>query len=457
MGYSHLTQEQQEAIDFLYDHDNILLPVKMGFGKTVVALTAIQELLGSGAFKRFLVVAPLKPADMTWGPEPGKWGHLAGLQVGVATGNPKQRRAVIDNADNKIVVINFENLVWFFNTYPDHDFDGLCIDELTKLKNVGGVQFRKLRPHLDDFGWRCGMTGTLTEEGLPDLYGMMMVIDVGKTLGRNKDTFLRKYFKPDFNGYNWTPFPDTSETLARLIRPLCPTLDIAQYEDGLPVLTPQIVTCTLPPMARAAYDEMRRGMLLEIEDKTIPAVNAAVLSGKLQQIATGFCYHEDGDGAAAIHAEKLETVARLVRDHEDSGREGGILVVYTHIWELTQLRAMFPDAQCLGAGVSRAKSTQTEHDWNLGEIPVLFIHPRSGGHGLNLQRGGSHVIFVSPIWSKDQTDQVIARLRRRGQKAADVLVTTVCGLNTVDDTVVLPRLAGKGEGARLFTAHLGGV
>ena len=407
--------------------------VPVGFGKTVVSHTAAQELIAAGEVKRVLIIAPLRVCNEVWAIEHMNWEHLR--PVGMATGSVAIRAAVIES-DCEIVCINFEVLTWFFEHYAG-EFDGLIIDELTKFKG-GGTQFKALRKHVRKFKWRLGMTGTLAEEGLVGLFYQVMAIDGGKTFGKNKKEWLREYFYPaDYEERSWETDAVGSERLAAKIKHL---IFEATVVENKPDLVTEVVRLPMTESAQAMYDELRReGVVHGIE-----AVNAAVLSGKLEQVANGFLY--DGDELIDIHNEKIIAII----NHAPVGRQ--FVIAYRYVEDLQKLREAFPDGREL------RDSASVVADFNSGALSALFIHPNSGGHGLNLQISGcSDVIFYGPVWSRDQTDQVIGRVCRRGNPAPLVTVTTFVMLGTVEDVIMLPRLAGKGEAAAMFRDHLAGL
>jgi len=433
-----LTETQNEAIDYCYG-GNALLMVPVGFGKTVVSQTAAQARIDAGLTGRVLVIAPLRVAENTWQTEYEQWQHLN--PVYIATGKVEWRRAMIENENHKIVVINFDIVPWFFDTYGStHTFDGLIVDELTKFK-AGGHQFKKLRHYLKDFTWRVGMTGTLAEEGLEGIFYQAMVVDKGEAFGRRKDKFLWKYFHPiDYQQRNWEASPGSSEAIAAALAPFTFQAEYEQHS-GLPDLVVTPIALPMPDDARAVYDQMCKEMFLEVDAFEAEATNTAVLTGKLQQICNGFLYGDDG-ATLPLHAAKIDWLRREIGDKQT-------LIAYSFKEDLVRLRARFPEGKELrDAGSVIA-------DWNSGKLPVLFIHPKSGGHGLNLQHSNcDNIMFYGPIWSRDQTDQLIGRLRRRGNTAEVVNVTVLVMGSTVEDCVMLPRVAGKGEVARLFRAHL---
>ena len=444
MKLSNLTEAQLEAVTFIYERDHSLLTVPMGFGKTVVTLTALNELIRDGVIARVLVFAPLRVCELVWASESDKWDQLTAT-VSVATGTESERRAALE-AGSDITVINFDVLPWFFDNYDPGQWDALVVDELTKLKTVGGAWFKRLRKHIPKFKVRVGLTGTLSEEGLDKIYSMAMVVDGGEALGRNKDVFMRKHFDSDYMGYNWTPKPGGMEAIADKIAPFSYVCDAD--DQSLPPLITDYEFIDLPSTARGVYTQMAKEMALELEDGDITAANAAVLSGKLQQICSGFMYREDLP-AHQIHNEKMKKIAKHV-----TARVGATLIVYQFVEELESLKSMFPDSKVLGQGISKAAAAKIAGDWNDGSLNVLLVHPLSAGHGLNLQTGGNWILFTGPIWSRDQTDQIIARIRRRGTPHEVIHATFLVARNTVEDHVVIPRVLAKGENAFNFKSYL---
>ncbi len=437
-GQDSLTPDQQAAIDFVYERDEAMLCLPMGFGKTVVAMTAIQEMLADDILNRVLVVAPLKVCTDTWAYEHTQWSHLR--PVAVATGSEAQRRAVIEG-DAEVVVINFENLPWLFSmSGSSHGFDGLVIDELTRMAG-GGAQFKALRKRLGDFVWRVGMTGTLVEEGLDRLFYQVMCLDNGRRFGRNKARWLQQYFVPlDWEARRWGPQEGASERLAA-------QLDGLVYEarmvasDGVPELVEETVFVTLSQRATEAYADMCLHMVAE----GVEAANAAVASGKLQQICSGFMY--SGGDVIDLGDFKFRCLAQVIKDFSMSC-SSQTLIVYQFVDELARLRVAYPDGREL-------RDTGAVDAWNAGRLGVLFLHPASGGHGLNLQSSGCDlVVFLGPLWSSDRTRQVVARVCRRGNPAGVVRAVTLAARGTLEDQAVMPRVAGKGAAAGAFMAHV---
>jgi len=427
-----LDADQLDAIARLYEYDHTLLIAGMGSGKTVVALTAIQELLQGEHLKRVLVIAPLKVCETVWRSECDEWEHLTGLKVAIATGTPKGRVAALQSTAS-IVAINFENLQWLVKTGWAEDFDGLVVDESTKLKG-GGAGFKKFRRCIGKFTWRVAMSGTPLSENWEQIFYQMMLVDNGATLGKNRDEFLRKYFYPtDYQQRKWCLQDTAADRLTKTVYPLTHT--IPPYQHTLPELTISPLPIALDADSRVAYDEMCN----TFETGDVVADTMAVKIMKLQQISNGFLYDEEGK-TLQIHDLKISEIERR--------KNGKLIVVYYFKEDLIRLQALYPDAVVFGAG----DVVETVRAWNDGEIDVLLIHPQSGGHGVNLARGGHHMIWVAPCWSRDLFDQTVARIWRRGQ-SDPVLVEVLTGVDTVDELINV-RLQGKGEIMPLFLDHL---
>lgn len=428
-----LDPDQIAAVDYCFENDYTFLISTMGGGKTIIALTAIEELMVQGDIERVLVLAPLKVCNKTWRGEHEKWAHTKDLHVQVMTGDD---RVFDPSAD--IVVVNFDLLPWLAEQDMFKHFDGLVVDESTKLK-AGGAHFKAIRRHIQNFKWRLVMTGTPVTENYVQLFYQMFLVDGGETFGRNKQTWLDDHFyTTDYQRRNWVPIPGREAWLAKQIVPYVYT--VPDYRDSLPPLTVGRVDTPLPPSARLAYKEMAGKM----KTAGVLAKNAAVKSMKLTQIANGFIYDDDKK-TIHVHDAKSDKLAEIVEKIGKMGVEN-ILVIYQFIAELEQLREQYPDLTVMD------RAGGAVDDWNAGEIPLLAMHPKSGGHGLNMSAGGHNIIWLSPPWSRDLLDQVNARLWRRGQtRAVDVKILTAP--DTIDD-LILARLDSKAAFMPEFMAHL---
>ena len=445
LDYSNFTIEQQDAIARLYEFDNTLLIASKGFGKAAIAQTAAQELLNEGVLSRVVVIAPPKVGRITWGTEYAKWAHLE--EVGLALGDIKQRRGVLAGP-HRIVVISADSVAWFMKEMASGDyaaFDGLIVDEISRLKSVGGKAVKALRPRLNKFKWRIGLSATPVAESGIDIYAQALVVDNGAALGRNKEKFMRTYFMTtDYMGYDWEIQPGGAERLASALRDMVWVAPSTDYEASLPLLKERIILVDMPASAWSAYEELANTLVLESADVEVP--NAAVLAGKLQQITSGFLYRED-DTTLRLHGRKFTELDRLWNGRLN--REPA-LVMYNFVYELAELKRLYPGAKVLAEDPARNVAA-----WNAGELEMLLIHARSAGHGLNLQDGGALLIQLGPCWSADLHDQVVGRLWRRGQTKTVRRYILACE-DSIDE-VILDRLASKQENEGALMKHLRNV
>lgn len=426
---SLLTQAQQDAITHIYETGETYLIGQMGSGKSVVALTAAAELLAAGVVTRVLIFAPKKVANDVWRHEHKTWEHLKHLTVGIATGTAQERlNVIIGPAD--IVVINYENVEWFYKSIGAIPcFGMLIVDEVTKLK-AGKGAFKALRKHLKDFSVRVVMTGTPVAEAWTDLFYCMFACDNGRHFGKNKASFLLEYFYPtDYEQRNWAIRGPCVDTLTTLISDT--VIVLPDYTDELPELDEQHILITLPEEAMEYYQQFERDSL---NDDTF-ADSAAVQVGKLQQIASGFVYSTDAEGArtgtADIHRAKM---AQLKNRYKHA-----TIFVYQFEEELRRLKVRYPDGRALGK--SDKEDAITLAMWRDGSLHWMFLHPKSAGHGLDLT-AGHEMVIMSPIWSRDQMRQTIARIWRRNQKHK-CTVRVLIAKGTIDESIVA-REEGKG-------------
>lgn len=405
---SVLTIEQQKAITRLYEYDETLLVAGLGFGKAVVALTALQELHREGAIKRALVLAPLRVATSTWAGEVAKWNHLDENLIAVACGGKHERIGALESGA-PIVVINFESAAQLLEEAGDDVFDALLIDELTKLKSTGGALFKTLRHWIKGLAWRAGMTATPVAEFGGDIYGQALLLDEGKALGTRKDAFMQEYCVPlDFKGYNWAMRPGAHDRIAQRLSDLLYRAEDTSYLEGLPELIDIFVPVPLTPAAQNVYDEMQRDFVY----KSVEAPNEAVKAGKLAQIATGGLYLNDDDERTLYWFDSELTRLAAVKDCVDR-LAVPVIITYTFGFQLDWLMLAWPDAPVLG-GKGRATNKDIEA-FNRGEVPVLIGHPKSMGMGLNLQGSCCTLIHLSPLYSADLYKQTVGRIHRRGQ------------------------------------------
>ena len=399
-----LRSYQSIAADFLYEHDRAMILAPVGAGKTAITLTAMREMLRDGHATRFLVLAPKRVAEHVWEEERQKWAPE--ITMAVAVGTAKQRAAAL-RADVQVVVTNYENL-------PTGGFDAVVFDELTRLKNPSGQRFKLLEKFLKSVNIRWGLTGSFTSNGLEDVFGQCKIIDTA-LLGRTKGAFQQQYFiqiNKEFN--QWEPRAGSLEQVMERIKPA--TFLLESYT--LPDLNVVEVRCR---MDLAKYKQMKKDMVLEFPDARAIAVNAGVVTGKLQQMASGFVY---ADGAPQwMSPHKFDALDDLLAENQ----RANTLIAYSFKAELAELKRRYPHAQTLD-------DDNVIERWNKGEVQLLLVHPKSAGHGLNLQYGGCKVVFLSLPWSLELYEQTIGRLHRSGQ-AHPVWVYLMITDKTVDEKI----------------------
>jgi hypothetical protein len=403
--------------------------------------------MGNGHLRHLLVIAPARVRDATWKGEHLKWEHLCHLNV--------ECYPALGEKLPEVTIVSFNQAAALLADPRSREFDGLIVDEVTRLQQPGGAWFKALRPRLKQFKWRVAMSGTLASEGVDKLYVPAMVCDLGKALGTNKDKFLQTWFYPtDYNQYNWKPKEGAQADICRRIAPFTFTIDRGVDDQGLPPKTIIYHALDMADQQAEAYQGMARDFMHEFEEhgELVTAINAAVAVGKLQQIANGFLYSPEGIPRWFSYA-KMVAVQVAVDSYRSSGHDGGTVVVYQYRAEKEWLETVYPDAGVLGGGVTPAQAEQTVEKWNRGKLKVLLLHPASAGHGLNLQFGGHHIVFVGPIWSRDQTEQVIARLWRRGQ-THEVLIEAFCMRDSVETDLIMYRLKEKETAEGAFRKYL---
>ena len=427
---------QEFAIRFIKEHPEALLLLDMGLGKTVIALTAIRDLLADRPEgSKALVIAPLRVASGVWPEEQKKWDELASLRMSVMVGDAKRRAAAL-KASADVYVINRENVKWLTDYLERHGmpwpFGIVVIDELSGFKNPGSRRWqalRKVRPYIERV---IGLTGTPAGNGLMDLWAEVFLIDRGKRLGRYFSRFRDRYFKPAAMNpctgvvYSYAPLPGAEEQIYQQIADLSVSMRAKDYLN-----MPECLTVThrveLDPEDRRLYNALKEYLLVEVGEDRVTADNAAALSGKLLQMANGAVYSADGE-VKHIHDRKLEALLDLIE--QANGRS--VLVCY---WFRHDRRRIQKFLAAKGIAARELKSNNDFADWNAGRIPVALISPAAAGHGLNIQQGGHILIWFSLVWSLELYAQTNARLWRQGQKEV-VTIHHLVARNTVDEAVL---------------------
>lgn len=428
---------QQEAMAHLYKVRRSALWMPMGGGKTVTTLTALDNLSLLEDVFPALVLAPLRVARSTWPEEVAKWPHLKHLRVSVITGTPKQReRALAKDAD--IYCTNYDNLVWLRKELGDTwPFKTVVADEFTRLKSFrlrqGGSRARALgqvaHTHVSRF---IGLTGTPAPNGVKDLWGQIWFLDEGQRLGRTFSAFEQRWFRKGYDGYSLVPYDHTQAEVEERLKDICLTVTGLDVDE--PIVNPLYVD--LPPSARKVYDAMEVEMFAVLNEEGVEAANAAVRTQKCLQLANGALYIDENGNWEEAHAAKLDALESIVEEANGAS----VLVAYNFKHDLQRLQARFRQGRVLDADPDTIKQ------WNAGRIPLLFAHPASAGHGLNLADGGNILAFFGVNWSLEEHMQIIERIGPMRQKQAGhdrpVFIYPILARDTVDD-LVMERLSSK--------------
>lgn len=424
---------QKYAIAFIESHPVSAVLLDMGLGKTSITLTAINDLLfDSFLVHKVLIIAPLRVARTTWTAEVDKWNHLQNLICSVAVGTESERRnALLKRAD--IYIINRENIGWLVEESGVlFDYDMIVIDELSSFKNHKAKRFKslmKVRPTVNRI---VGLTGTPAGNGLMDLWAEFRLLDMGQRLGRFISRYRDKFFIPDKrNGqivYSYKPLPNAEKAIYEAISDITISMKAADHLN-MPELISTDYLVNMDDKEREIYERFKKNLVIELSsDKELTASNAATLSGKLSQMANGAVYDEAGE-CCRIHDRKMDALEDLI----ESANGKPVLVAY---WFRHDLIRIMDRLKKSGVYFCVISSDQSIKDWNNGKIAVGLIHPASAGHGLNLQNGGSILVWFGLTWSLELYQQTNARLWRQGQKSGTVVITHIVTRGTVDEQIV---------------------
>lgn len=438
---------QRMAEEHIYRTPRCGLFLEMGLGKTVVALTALAELM----FDRFevgkaLVIAPLRVAEDTWGRECEKWDHLKHLRLSLILGTPTQRRkALAREAD--IYIINRENVVWLANELSGlgggWDFDAVVIDELSSFKSAKSQRFRALRKMIPKSRRVIGLTGTPAPNGLMDLWSEIYLLDGGERLGKTLTAYREKYFTPGKRNqttiFTYLPKAGAVAAIQKKISDICISMQAADWLT-LPERLDVTRAVVLSAEERAAYEAFEREQYFQFLEGAVMAASAAALTGKLLQFANGALYLEEG-GWVKTSEKKLDALGEILE-----GAQGKpVLCFYSYRHDLERILARFPQGKKL-------TGSQEIAAWNEQKIPLLLAHPASAGHGLNLQAGGHIIVWFGLPWSLELYEQANARLYRQGQKES-VIIHHLVAEGTADERV-MESLQGKHDVQQSLMAAL---
>lgn len=417
---------QRYATDFIINNPISAVLLEMGLGKSVISLSAINELmLDYFDVSRTLVIAPLRVAISTWSEEIKKWEHLKYLTYSVVTGSEKERLDALRKPAH-IYLINRENVDWLITKSGfEWTFDMVVIDELSSFKSYQAKRFKsllKVRPKVKRI---VGLTGTPSSNGLMDLWAEFRILDMGERLGRYVTHYRQNFFVPDKRNqqmiFSYKPKDGAEKMIYSLISDITISMKSKDFLK-MPECVMNEVIVTLSDKEQKLYDSLKQDMVLSLEENEIDAINAAALSNKLLQMSNGAVYNDDKE-SLHIHDRKLDALEDLIE-----GANGKpVLVAYWFKHDLEKIKVRFD--------VREIKSAKDISDWNEGKIPVALIHPASAGHGLNLQAGGSTLIWFGLTWSLELYQQTNARLYRQGQDST-VVIYHILTKGTIDEDVM---------------------
>lgn len=423
---------QEYATQRIIDTPYIGLFLEMGLGKTVATLTAIDILLHDYfEVNRVLVIAPLRVAEDTWPREIEKWDHLSHLRISKVLGSPERRRKAL-KADADIYVINRENVDWLVGELGKKwDFDMVVIDELSSFKNHQSKRFRALRRVRPLIKRVVGLTGTPAPNSLIDLWAQIYLLDQGERLGKTITGYRDRYFIPGERSghivYKWREKKEAEQRIYEAISDIVVSMKAEDWLE-LPEKIERNVPVKLEPKARDLYDKLERDLLLPFADADVVASTAAVLSNKLLQLASGAVYDE-GKGVKKIHVAKLDVLEDII----EAANGKPVMVFYNFKHSLERILERFPQARCLRKGAAGQVDIR---DWNNDEIPIFLLHPKSAGHGLNLQESSCQtVVWFDQIWSLEEYMQANARVHRQGQ-TRNIIIMRISAEGTMDEEVI---------------------
>ncbi|WP_346904601.1 DEAD/DEAH box helicase [Faecalicatena contorta] len=403
---------QRYCINRLINEPVLGLFLDMGLGKTVITLTAVNDLrFNRFAISKVLVIAPKKVAEDTWVREVKKWDHLKLLRVVPVLGSQQKRIRAL-NTPGDVYVLSRDNVQWIVDYYRNSwPFDMVIIDELSSFKNHQAKRFKKLNMVRGHIQRMVGLTGTPAPNGLIDLWAQVYLLDRGTRLGRTITQYRNDYFTPGSRNretiFSYDPLPGAEEQIKASIQDICISLSAKDYLQ-LPERIDNTIYVKLDAKARKAYDEMEKNLLLEVDEDTIDAGTAAVLSNKLLQICNGAVYNEDRQ-AVEIHDNKLDAFKELI----EAAQGKPVLVFYNFQHDKARILKALEKSKLR---IGELKSPATIEQWNTGGLDILLAHPASAAYGLNLQAGGNIIVWYGLNWSLELYQQANARLYRQGQE-----------------------------------------
>lgn len=436
---TNLHSFQKRALAFIRHKRKCALFLDMGLGKSVIALTAASDMLDEFLINKVLVIAPLRVSNTVWKQEAKKWEHLEHLNIAIATGSAKNRIQNLESSAD-IHVINRENVDWLVRTQK-WKWDMVIVDESSSFKSMKSKRFRALRKVTKYMKSVILLTGTPSPNGIVDLWSQIYLIDQGARIGKTMGNFRQRFLHPaGYMSYSWEPNEGADIEIQELIKDVCITMSSEDYLE-LPERINLNEYIDLPPDVREQYKELEKEFLLVLEEGDIEALSAATLGNKLLQMCNGAVYDSEGV-AHTIHDLKIKALKEIIEDNPNES----FLVAYNYRSDHVRLSKAFPQ------GVSLGREGVEIEEWNKGKIKLMFAHPASAGHGLNLQKGGSSIVWFGLNWSLELYEQFNARLHRQGQDKP-VKVTHLIAKDGIDEKV-MKALRGKAKTQRDLLEYL---
>lgn len=415
---------QKFAIEKIVKNSAIFLALDMGLGKTIITLSAIQDLMyNSFEVEKVLIIAPLRVAETTWLEENLKWN--LNLKIIPVLGKEEKRISALKKSAD-IYIINRENICWLVNFYKKKfPFDMLVIDESSSFKNPQSKRFKalkKIRPLIKRI---VELTGTPAPNSLMDLWSQIYLLDGGARLGKTLGEYRQKYFtagsRSGYIVYKWIPIKNADKIIYKKISDICVSMKSKDYIKLPPVIN-NFLKINLSADVEKSYRDFEENLFLSVNEKVLTASSSAVLANKLLQFANGAVYNDEGE-ILKIHDAKINFLAEMIEEINQP-----ILIFYWFKHDLERLQKKFSDAIQL-------KNAENISEWNAGKIKILLAHPASAGHGLNLQYGGNIIVWFSLTWSLEFYQQANKRLHRSGQNKT-VIIHHLIAKNTIDETII---------------------
>lgn len=426
LSFHDLHPYQKKAIEFILQNRQAGLWIGLGLGKTIISLSAIEILIRKKKSRKVLIIAPLQVCKSVWEQEAQKWDHTKNLVFVQLTGSEKKRIKALEESGD-VYLINRENISWlvdhFLETKREWEYDTVVIDESSSFKSSKTKRFRSLKKVMKTRPRVIQLTGTPSPNGLQDLWSQVFLLDAGERLGKSFFWFLNRYFYSDTYGYKWYPREGSEEQIYRKLKDVILTLKTEDYL-SLPEKIEITKVCELPNPILKKYKEIEKNLIAEFQGREIEAINAAALGNKLLQLSNGAIYDENHN-YIETHQEKLKVLQDLLDDNPTEN----FLVGYNFKSDLIRLKKFFPFAKTI------KDHPNAIEDWNKGKIKMLLTHPASSGHGLNLQKGGSILVWFGLNWSLELTEQLNGRLFRQGQTKT-VKIIKLVSKGCIDERII---------------------